>query len=534
MKKNIMTLLCAGILATSLHATVYEDAEDGLVSRWNLSAGATATNLTDAERNSKVISLDGGSYTIGDLKQGVWSWNNRTEKNLQLSIKTTDYFFMYVSITTDKGDKFLVYEPRDGNFGDKGNGYIYFGVGKDSNKGTWVDIIRDLEKDLKTFDPDNNIVAINGVKILGNVVVDDLSLQKDKPLYDELLYEDAEDGDTIGWQVYDKSPLGATIENVFDAEKNSRVIKLTGSGMENGYIVGNWDGRPNAWSELNRKTLTWEMKFSESYGFFVTVETTKGHRYLYYDATNTNRGLLYNEYIHHGISTGYMDGKWHTVTVDLEADLQEYEPDNSIVRITGFLIRGSGLIDNIRFTDGPPVLAPTVYESVDNGVISDGWTTVLGGTPVASGEHQGHTYVRLQEHWQKNDDGTWTNPAEYHLEMHNRTQKILSVDVGGSGEYIPHYVMGARVTTREKGVRTLLWSSFYLHDNIEPTNRDGFMIFPCPVEQVRGWFDIPVDQWENFSINLEDALQIWEPTNTIVSVDYFISTGGVLDNITLK
>ena len=525
-----------GALYSSLQATVYEDAEDGLNTRWTASNGGVVTNITDVQKGSKVISLQGGAYVIGDLKQGLRSWNNRNEKNLKMSMKFGNYFYIYVSVLTSQGVRTLIYTPRDGSIGDRGNGYFEFGVGKDAAKGTWVDIIRNLDEDLKTIEADNSIIAIDGLKILGSGLVDDLEL-KDKARHPEKMYEDAEDGDTFGWQVYDKSPLGATITNVFDAEKNSKVISLNGGGMENGYIVGNWNGRPNAWAELDRKTLTWEMKFTEAYGFFVTVETTKGHRYLYYDATNQNRGIIGNgEYIHHGLTPGYMDGKWHTVSVDLEGDLKEYEPDNSIVRITGFLIRGTGLIDDIRFTDGPPILPPTLYEDAEDG-ISEGWTTVVGGTPVKREVNHingvAHTYVRLKEHWHKNDDGTWTNPAEYHLEMHNRTQKILSFDVGGSGYNVPHYVTGARVTTRQ-GVRSLLWSSFYKHENIPATNRNGFMIFPSPVEQVRGWFGIDVDKWENFTVNLEESLQIFEPDNSIISVDYFVSTGGVLDNIQLK
>jgi len=534
--KKIISILCMGTMFSSLQATMYEDAEDGLNTRWVAGNDGVVTNIVDADRNSKVISLQSGSYTIGDLeKEKLFSWNNRSEKNLKMSVKFSTYYIIYIGIETIKGHRLFKYTPRDGNLGDQGNGNFAFGVGKNTANGEWVDIIRNLESDLQVVEADNTIVAINGLKIVGNGLVDDLEL-KDRARHAEKMYDDAEDGDTFGWQVYDKSPLGATITNVVDAERNSKVIKLSGGGMENGYIVGNWNGRPNAWAELDRKTLTWDMKFSEAYGFFVTVETTKGHRYLYYDATNKNRGLIYGEYIHHGLTPAYMDGKWHTVSVDLQGDLQEFEPDNNIVRITGFLIRGSGFIDNIRFSDGPPILSPTLYEDAENG-ISEGWSTVIGDTLVKRETHAidgvDHNYVRLQEHWHKNNDGTWTNPAEYHLEMHNRTQKILSFDVGGSGYNVPHYVTGARVTTRQ-GVRTLLWSSFYLHDNIAATNRNGFMIFPSPVEQVRGWFVINTNKWENFTVNLEESLQRFEPENSIVSVDYFVSTGGVLDNITLK
>ncbi len=44
------------------------------------------------------------------------------------------------------------------------------------------------------------------------------------------IYEDAEDGTTDGWDVYDNNPTGATIENVYDSARQSQVIVLSGSG----------------------------------------------------------------------------------------------------------------------------------------------------------------------------------------------------------------------------------------------------------------------------------------------------------------
>ena len=49
------------------------------------------------------------------------------------------------------------------------------------------------------------------------------------------IYEDAEDGLTSRWMVYDSIPAGAVIANTYDADRQSNVISLTGTGTLNGY-----------------------------------------------------------------------------------------------------------------------------------------------------------------------------------------------------------------------------------------------------------------------------------------------------------
>ena len=52
-------------------------------------------------------------------------------------------------------------------------------------------------------------------------------------------YEDAEDGSTDRWYVYDNTPSGAQINNVYDSDRQSHVIELSGSGTDNGYRLTN-------------------------------------------------------------------------------------------------------------------------------------------------------------------------------------------------------------------------------------------------------------------------------------------------------
>lgn len=165
---------------------------------------------------------------------------------------------------------------------------------------------------------------------------------------DETIIEDAEDGTTSGWSIYDPNPLGAAISNVVDTEQG-KVIKLTGSGTANGYMLGHWGS--NGFKIANKK-LSWKMKYDEVFTIYITVKTEDGNRYLTYTAEDNNRGLAVGgRYIHHGLGSNAINGVWQTFSRDLEVDLKEYLPSLNVLEINAFLIRGSGYIDDITSLD---------------------------------------------------------------------------------------------------------------------------------------------------------------------------------------
>ncbi len=543
---KILSFLCACAIFSNLHATVYEDAEDGNTVGWSIydnnPAGAIVSNLLEGANHVITLQGDGrrNGYILGNFTGREGAWNNRDEKNIAWKMNFAEDYTIYISVNTTKGARYLRYSARDTDLGDMGNGYIHHGLGSKSNDGTWQSFSRDLEADLLQYEPDNSLIAVNGFLVRGSGKIDDITLTPNRPILDPVVYEDAEDADTVGWSVYDNTPAGAAVANELDVDSNSRVISLSGSGRQNGYKIGNWSGQAGAWAELNRKTASWDIKYSEPYSFYFTVSTTKGERYLYYSSASNNRGIIGGgTYIHHGLGETFMDGKWHTITRNLEDDLKEFEPDNHIIAVNGLLIRGSGKVDNITMTDGAPLLPDTMYEDAEV-ALSNGWVTIVGNTPPQRNTpgFNSSGFVKLQPHWQRLENGNWVNKAEYHLPMNNTSQKILSVDIGGDGNNMPHYVLGVKTRTK-KGIRTLLWDSWYTHEGMSPKTvvlADGSkrMIFPSPVEQVRGFGYADVNLWENFTINVENQLQILEPDNVVLEVETFIATGGNLDNIKLK
>ncbi|PID99943.1 MAG: hypothetical protein CSA81_14255, partial [Acidobacteria bacterium] len=165
------------------------------------------------------------------------------------------------------------------------------------------------------------------------------------------IWEDGEDGNTLGWDIYDNDPPGAAIAIVHDDEAASQVVEFTGAAMQNGYRLRQADGTD--FNETEHKILQWSVKYSENFVIYIAVQTTLGFRYLYYTTAETSN-LGDGSTIHHGLGRSAADGSWHTFTRDLSYDLKDAQPDNELLSVQAFLIRGSGRIDNISLHSSLP------------------------------------------------------------------------------------------------------------------------------------------------------------------------------------
>lgn len=196
------------------------------------------------------------------------------------------------------------------------------------------------------------------------------------------VYEDAEDSETTGWEIYDNMPPFAQISNLFDELRQSRVIELQGFAAFNGYRLYNADG--NDWNDTEYKIIEWNMNpgsyfdswscpdsdwfadadlnFSHTWSFdysryfivYVAVQTSQGLRYLYYTPSDTD-DLGTGTYIHHGLGKRTASCKWRTFIRDLEADLKDAQPDNELEAVLGFLVRGDCRLDDIKTHIAVPV-----------------------------------------------------------------------------------------------------------------------------------------------------------------------------------
>jgi len=355
---------------------------------------------------------------------------------------------------------------------------------------------------------------------------------------EQIVYEDAEDNTTAGWSIYDETPAGATIQSVYDSEKKSQVIQLTRGAGEgsNGFVFGDFAGGNNALHEEVRKIITFNMNFSSAYRFYVAVQTIQGDRLLTYSQKNTDDGLnARGDIIHHGIDRGFSDGKWHLFSRDLEADLQHYEAGNSIISVDGLLIRGEGKIDDIILSEERAILPSTMYEDAEDGQSAE-WRIIQDPGKYAEIRYTAPSFNGSNACLDFEATGGAVQNI-YALPVTNAAQRVLEVEVGGFKDIKKaHFLLGARVKTL-LGERTMYWDSWNNHEGyaarkeVEEDSNNVFLIYPSPIEHVRGWGYAPEDQVETFRVDFDAALKQLEPDNRILNIRTFITGGGYLDNI---
>jgi len=155
------------------------------------------------------------------------------------------------------------------------------------------------------------------------------------------VYENAEDGQTKKWRVLQSFSEGS-VSNFYDEEKKSNVIKLEGSGTKSAYML--MKKKAPSWKNRKETVLHWELKYEEDFIIIVALETQQGKRFLIYTTGDKD------SYLQYGLSKEVVKGKWMKYSRNLQEDLQKFDPYNRIVSVNNFVIKGSGLLDNISLT----------------------------------------------------------------------------------------------------------------------------------------------------------------------------------------
>ncbi len=162
------------------------------------------------------------------------------------------------------------------------------------------------------------------------------------------VYEDGNSGTTHRWHVYldltDRSaPPEAAI--VFDPDRQGNVVQLSGSGIDHGYRLRS--DTLSDWRNTDQFILQWSMNYSENFEIFIDTLTRAGRRFLIYSPVAQNL-LGSGQLVRYGIGDDAADGTWRTFVRDLQADLENAQPGAMLLEVNGFLIRGSGRVDDIK------------------------------------------------------------------------------------------------------------------------------------------------------------------------------------------
>ena len=311
------------------------------------------------------------------------------------------------------------------------------------------------------------------------------------------------------WSIYDNTPNGATVTIVYDNEKQDNIAQLSGSNMDNGYILGSFNDIAS-WNNSEDKILRWSMKYNENFVIYIKLKTTKGDRYLYYTPHNEDYGRSDGSiYIHHGLGLSAKDNTWRTFTRDLEADLKEFESDNNLISTNTFLIRGTGSIFGVEMFSKNE---KTVYESGDQGnqwyIYDD---TPTGATNIAIWDNETHSNIMTLT-------GAGTDNGYMLGLKNNRKNSFLDWKMNFNEEY----VIFIKLKTQD-GIRYLYYTasdssygksgnSEYIHIGLGVHSKDG--------------------TWREFSRNIEKDLKKFENDNKLLSVKKILVRGsGKFDDI---
>ncbi|CAA6802367.1 MAG: Calcium-binding acidic-repeat protein (ARP) [uncultured Sulfurovum sp.] len=174
------------------------------------------------------------------------------------------------------------------------------------------------------------------------------------PLFSSsIIYEDAEDKKTTNWSLV-KSDMFSKIDNIYDKEKKSRVIQLIGEQTKSTYVL---NLLPKS-IQKNTPILSWEMNYAEDFVIMIEVSTTTGKHTLIYTAGNEN------SYLQYGLGETSALGHWKQQQRNLDKDLNTFMPHSKIVTLNSFVIKGSGLLDNIKLIEPKRIIKQAMKESI--------------------------------------------------------------------------------------------------------------------------------------------------------------------------
>ena len=142
------------------------------------------------------------------------------------------------------------------------------------------------------------------------------------------------------WHLLYQDTYGV-IKKIKDPKTKKTIIEFQSKTSRDTYINGAKTGK-KAWNNRKDKTIRWDFNFNKNFVIMVSINTQKGYRELIYTSGEDNGNLYF------GLGKYIVSGTWQTITRDLEKDLHKYEPNNKIISVNAFIIRGSGKIGKIE------------------------------------------------------------------------------------------------------------------------------------------------------------------------------------------
>jgi peptidoglycan/xylan/chitin deacetylase (PgdA/CDA1 family) len=509
-KKTIFGIV---ILCGIAQATLYENAEDGLTTGWsiidNSPSGATINNQDDIALNSKVIVLQGNgydnAYMLGNEVNQSGSWSNTQDFYFQFKLKNTEGFILDLIVQTQNGVRYLRYSDNDSNLGIEDGIFINNGLGYNAADGEWHTFLRDLNADLKEFEPTNQLLSVDGLIVRGSCRIDDIELLPTLPVEEPfVLYEDAEDGTTNRWTISSNQGGDASVTNI--AYPNNHVIKFNSADLYiNQYKLNFNNNRHNF-------NIRWDMKTVEGFMVDVVVMTEQGERVLHYTDADTNSSFIDGDYLSFGLGYSPTNGSWHTINRQLDKDLKSLEPTNKLISVETFYVSANGEFDNIELYSSPY----HIYEDAESGT-TDNWSIYSGdNTATISNQYDATRQSRVIQlsgngyAHQYLIGGDYVNEANA---WHDTKHSNIEWSIKNSGGFILSLIVNT-----SNGVRYLNYAdidaNYSAFDNVDT------MTFGLGEEASNG-------TWHTYIRNLAEDINKTEPNNQLLSIEGLVVIGSI-------
>jgi len=208
-------------------------------------------------------------------------------------------------------------------------------------------------------------------------------------------YEDSENATTSNWKRVNSSTF-SSINNIHDKYKRSRVIEFKGIGTKEIYELHTAALKSKKSEEY---WVSWDMNFSEDFVIILLVQSNLGKHYLIYTPGT------FNSYMQYGLGEGTTNGQWRHFRRNIQKDIAYYDNRVKIVSLKSFVLKGNGMIDNIRTTLGSQkktienttlkkrILVDEKPEEVLSRVVSDDVPAPTSSSPVI--KMQGSNIIKL-------------------------------------------------------------------------------------------------------------------------------------------
>jgi parallel beta-helix repeat protein len=220
-------------------------------------------------------------------------------------------------------------------------------------------------------------------------------------------------------------------------------------GIAATYYLRNADG--SGWNNSTQFVAKWSMKYSESFAVEFDVETSVGHRYMRYLPVDGDQ-LGSGEDVSHGLGAAVANGQWQTFVRDLQADLTQAQPGVTILKVNGFLITGSGEVDDIQLWSKQSLPADSdrdgitdAYETTthygtdpakadtDGDGMPDGWEVVDNLAPLtadAFADADGDGFSNLREYLAGTDPQNASDTPRYAITIYVDSGNTSGVEDG--------------------------------------------------------------------------------------------------------